>query len=213
MDNKNIIIHQNVQIGKNVIIEPFCIIGIPPKGSADEALSTVIGDNAHIRSHTVIYAGNIIGKNFQTGNHVIIRENNNIGEDCSIGTYGELGFNIKIGNNVKLHSDCHIYEDTIIEDNVRFNPGVFVLNTKYPYRPGEKPVIEPVTIKDGAIIAAGSTLMPGIIIGKQALIGAGSLVTKSVPDHALAYGHPATVKGDVRDIKDSKGRKAYGFRE
>jgi acetyltransferase-like isoleucine patch superfamily enzyme len=200
---------RNVQLGTDVVIEPFCMIGHPPKGCDDGELETIIGDHSVIRSHTVIYAGNRIGKNFQTGHNVIIRENNTIGDGCAIGTHGEIAFEVRIGNNVKFHSDCHIYERTVIEDDVRLNPGVFVLNTKYPYRPGEAPVIDPVVIRQGAIIAARCVLMPGICIGRRALIGAGSLVTKSIPDFAVAYGSPAVCKGDIRMLKDETGKSLY----
>jgi len=206
-------IFENVTLGKNVVIEPFCIIGQPPKGFSEGDLETVIGADSLIRSHTVIYAGNKIGSRFQTGHQVTIRENNIIGSDCAIGTYGELAFDIKIGNNVKFHSDCHIYEGTLVEDDVRFNPGVFVLNAKYPYRPGQKTRIEPVVIRRGAIIAARCTLMPGVQIGRCAFIGAGSLVTKSVPDFAVVYGRPAAIRGDIRTLKDSSGTLLYEVKE
>jgi acetyltransferase-like isoleucine patch superfamily enzyme len=206
-------LYENVRLGRNVVIEPYCIIGQPPKGYHDGELETIIGDGSIIRSHTVIYAGNRIGSDFQTGHHVTLRENNMIGNNCAIGTYGEMSFNIKIANNVKFHSDCHIYEDTIIEEDVRFNPGVFVLNTKYPYRPGQKPTIDPVIIRHSAIIAAKCTLMPGVQIGRYALIGAGSLVTKNVPDFAVAYGHPAVHRGDIRMLKDSTGQLLYEVKE
>lgn len=201
--------YRNVRLGKDVVIEPYCVIGHPPKGCHDGELETVIGDNAVIRSHTVIYAGNRIGRNFQTGHNVIIRENNIIGDDCAVGTHGEIAFDVRIGNNVKFHSDCHIYERTIIEDDVRFNPGVFVLNTKYPYRPGEAPAIEPVVIRQGAIIAARAVLMPGVCIGRHALVGAGALVTKNIPDFTVAYGSPAVCKGDIRMMKDATGKPLY----
>jgi UDP-2-acetamido-3-amino-2,3-dideoxy-glucuronate N-acetyltransferase len=90
---------------------------------------------------------------------------------------------------------------------------VFVLNTKYPYRPGRKPEIDPVVVKQGAVIAARCTLMPGVHIGRCALVGAGSLVTKSVPDYAVAYGHPATVRGDIRTLKDASGTLLYEVNE
>ena len=77
-------IYPLVKMGRNVTIEDFCIIGAPFKGHAGE--ETVIGDNAVIRSHTVIYAGTVIGNDFQTGNKANIRELNNIGNDVSIGT-------------------------------------------------------------------------------------------------------------------------------
>lgn len=204
-------IYNNVILGQNVEMGDFLIIGKPPLGKKDGELETITGDNSIIRDHTIIYAGNKIGKNFQTGHHVVIRENNEIGDDVSIGTFGEIAFNVKIGNNVKFHSDCHIYEDTIIEDDARFNPGVYILNTKYPYRPGEKPIIEPVVVRKGAIIAARAILMPGIEIGKYSLVGAGSLVTKNVPKYAIVYGRPAIVKGDIRDLKNKDGTQAYKF--
>ena len=201
--------YNNVKIGKNVVIEPFCIIGIPPKGVKDGEYETIIGDNSIIRSHSDIYSGNKIGKNFQTGHHVIIRENNIIGDDCALGSFSEIAFDVKMGDNVKIHSNCFIFEGTMIEDDVKLNPGVFVLNTKFPFRPGHKPEIEPVIIRKGARITARVTLMPGVVIGKYALIGAGSLVTKDVPEYAVAYGHPATIKGDIRDIKDKDGNTQY----
>lgn len=202
-------IYKNVKLGENISIGDFCIIGLPPHGKKDGELETIIGDGFNIGSHSIIYAGNKIGKNFRTGHHVVIRENNIIGDDCVVGTFGEIAFDCKFGNNVKLHSDCHVYEETIIEDGVRFNPGVFVLNTKLPYRPGKKPILEPVTIRVGAIITARAVLMPGIEIGKYAFVGAGALVTKNVPDYAVVYGRPAQVKGDIREIKNPDGTLAY----
>ena len=202
-------IYNNVILGKNVEIGDFVIIGKPPKGKKDGELPTIIGDNSVIKEYTIIYAGNKIGNNFQTGHHVLIRENNEIGDNVSIGSYGEIAFNVKIGNNVKFHSDCHIYEETVIEDDVRFNPGVFVLNTRYPYRPGKKPIIEPVIIRKGAIIAARVILMPKVEIGKYALVGADALVTKDVPEYTIVYGRPAEVKGDIRNLKNLDGTKIY----
>ena len=69
-------IYENVTLGLDSIVEDFCIVGTPPRGAADGELATTIGDGAVIRSHTVIYAGNVIGRNFQTGNKVNIRESN-----------------------------------------------------------------------------------------------------------------------------------------
>ncbi|MEK6932302.1 MAG: transferase [Nanoarchaeota archaeon] len=202
-------IYKNVILGKNVEIGDFVIIGKPSLGKKDGELETIIGDNSIIRDNSIIYAGNKIGNNFQTGHHVLIRENNNIGDNVSLGTFGEVAFNVIIGNNSKFHSDCHIYEGTLIEEDVRINPGVYILNTKYPYRPGEKPLISPVTIRKGAIISAGSILMPGIEVGRYSLVGAGSLVSKNVSEYAVVYGRPAVIKGDIRELKNPDGSQAY----
>jgi len=77
-------IGDNVRLGENINIGEFVIVGLPPRGKKSGELPTVIGANAYIRSHTVIYAGNNIGQNFQTGHHVMIRELNTIGNNVSI---------------------------------------------------------------------------------------------------------------------------------
>ncbi len=213
MVNSNYHIYRNVRIGKNCSVGDFVIVGEHPKGKADGELETVIGDNAIVRTHTVIYAGNKIGNNFQTGHHVLIRENNVIGNDFVIGSFSEIAFDVKVGNNVRLHSNCHIYEGTVIEDDVRFNPGVHILNCKFPYRPSQEPLLEPVVIRRGAILAACSVIMPAVEVGRYALIGAGSLVTRSVPDYAVVYGRPAQIKGDIRQLRDKKGDLQYVLRE
>lgn len=209
MKNVKSIIYPSVILGKNVIIEPFCIIGLPGVDNGVDGLKTYIGDNSYIRSHTVIYAGNRIGDNFKTGHFTLIRENNVIGDDCSIGSFSEVAFNVKIGNNVRIHSKCSIFEESVIEDNVKINPGVSLLNTKYPFRKDKKAKIEPVKIRKGARITANCTILPGIEIGENALIGAGSLVTKKIPKNHVAFGTPAIIKGLVKNIRDKKGVKQY----
>src|SRR3989344_18643 len=204
-------IYNNVILGKNVEIGDFVVIGKPPKGKKDGELKTVIGDNSVIRDHTIIYSGNKIGNNFQTGHHVLIRENNDVGNDVSVGSFSEIAFETKIGNDVSFHSSCKIYEKTVIEDGAKFNPGVYILNTKYPYKPGERPKIENVLVKKNARVGASVILMPGIVIGEWCLIGAGSLVTKDVPAYKVAFGRPAEVKKDIRDLKGSNGSQAYNI--
>ena len=80
-------IYENVSLGEGSVVEDFCIVGTPPRGAHDgRAGDHSIGAGAVIRSHTVIYAGNVIGRNFQTGNKVNIRESNRIGDNVSVGT-------------------------------------------------------------------------------------------------------------------------------
>jgi UDP-3-O-[3-hydroxymyristoyl] glucosamine N-acyltransferase len=80
---KTAIIYPHVKLGKNVVIEDYCVIGSPLRDGTEP--ETIIGDNSHLRSFTVIYAGNKIGENFQTGNKANIREHNTIGNNVSIG--------------------------------------------------------------------------------------------------------------------------------
>ena len=183
------IIHPNVSIGSNVVIEDFCIIGVPFKGMKNE--QTIIGDNSIIRSGTYIYAGNKIGKNFHTGNKVNIRELNVIGDNVSIGTLSVIEHNIIIHNGVRIHTQAFIPEYTIIEKNCWIGPNVVLTNAKYPKHPKVKENLKGAYIQKNVKIGANTTLLPGVVIGKHSLIGAGSVVIKNVASGLIVAGSPA----------------------
>lgn len=191
MISKTAIIHPNVRLGRNCIVEDFVIIGTPPKGYKPGDLETIIGDNAIIRSHTVIYGGNRIGSNFQTGNKANVRELNEIGDNVSIGTLSVVEHHVKIGNGVRIHTQVFIPEFTVLEDECWIGPNVVITNAKYPNAPNVKDELKGAYVKKRAIVGANSTLLPGITIGENALVGAGSVVTKSVLEGYVVAGNPA----------------------
>lgn len=187
----NYVIYPNVKLGKNVEIADYCVIGLPPRGKKAGELETIIGDNAVIRSHTVIYAGNIIGNNFQTGNKANIRELNVIGNNVSLGTLSVIEHHVKVGNGVRIHTQAFIPEYTVLEDESWIGPNVVITNARYPKSPNVKNELEGAHVRKSAIIGANSTLLPGVIIGENALVGAGSVVTNDVPDSTVVVGNPA----------------------
>src|SRR6266511_3883285 len=89
-------IYPNVQLGDGCVIEDFVIIGKPPRGAAPGELPTVIGPGAVIRSHTVIYAGNMIGGHFQTGHAALLRESNTVGDNVSVGSHTVVEHHVEI---------------------------------------------------------------------------------------------------------------------
>src|SRR5436190_10957333 len=143
-------IYQNVQLGPQSLIEDFCIVGAPPRGAADGELATTIGEKAIIRSHTVVYAGNVIGRNFQTGNKVNIRESNRIGNDVSIGTLSVVEHHVTIGNRVRVHTQVFIPEFSVLEDGCWIGPNVVLTNAKYPQSPGVKDRLKGTVVRAGA---------------------------------------------------------------
>lgn len=185
------IIHPNVQLGNNVIIEDYCVIGAPPAKSLAGEHKTIIGDNSIIRSHTVIYAGNIIGHNFQTGNKSNIREFNTIGDNVSIGTLSVVEHHVNIENNVRIHSQAFIPEYSILEEDSWVGPNVVFTNSKYPNTEDAKTKLKGPTLKKGCKIGANSTLLPSVVIGENSLVGAGSVVTKNVNKNITVAGNPA----------------------
>ena len=200
---------KNVKIGNNVTIEDFVIIGAPPRGKNEGDLETVIGDNATIRSHTVIYAGNVIGNNFQTGNQVSVREENIIGNNVSIGTKSVVEFKSKICDNVRIHSQVFIPEYCELKDNCWIGPNVVLTNAKYPRSFKSKEFLRGVIIEKDSIIGGNSTILSDLKIGTKALVGAGSVVTKNVPPGKIVAGNPAKIIGDISDLKYPTGEKAY----
>ncbi len=188
-------IYPNVKLGENVTIEDFCIIGAPFGGQANE--ETIIGDNAVIRSHTVIYAGNKIGNNFQTGNKANIRELNVVGNNVSIGTLSVVEHHVIIEDNVRIHTQAFIPEYSILKKDCWIGPNVVITNAKYPKSPNVKNELKGAVVGELAKIGANATILPGVKIGRNVLVGAGSVVVKDVKDGVIVAGNPARFIRDV----------------
>lgn len=125
----------------------------------------------------------------------VIFKNASIGQNCNINAHTLIENDVVIGNNVTVKSGVYLWDGIIIEDNVFIGPCVTFTNDKKP-RSKKYPDEFPKTrVEKGASIGANSTILPGIKIGKNALIGAGAVVTKDVPENAIVVGNPAIIKG------------------
>ena len=199
-------IFANVTLGEGSVVEDFCIIGTPPRGKKDGEVATTIGEGAVIRSHTVVYAGNVIGKNFQTGNKVNIRESNRIGDNVSVGTLSVIEHHVEIADNVRIHTQVFIPEYSILEEGCWIGPNVVFTNAKYPLAPGVKDSLAGPTIRKGAKIGANVTLLPGVVIGENALVGAGAVVVRDVAPGAVVAGNPARVIRQISELPYAPAR-------
>jgi UDP-2-acetamido-3-amino-2,3-dideoxy-glucuronate N-acetyltransferase len=121
-----------------------------------------------------------------------------IGRKCSIGQNVNIGSRALIGNGVKIQNNVSVYDDVIIEDDVFCGPSCVFTNVINPRAFIErKHEYRKTVVKKGASIGANATIVCGVTIGEYALVGAGSVVTRDVPAHALVYGNPARVRGRV----------------
>jgi acetyltransferase-like isoleucine patch superfamily enzyme len=193
-------IYANVRLGENVEIDDFAIIGVPPRGVEPGELDTVIGDNAHIRSHSVIYAGNHIGDDFATGHGVMIRELNQIGNRVSVGTQSVVEHHVHIGDHVRIHSQAFIPEYSTLMDGCWIGPNVVLTNALHPLCPKAKECLKGATIESGAKIGANVTLLPDITIGRDALVGAGAVVVDDVPAGVVVVGSPARIVKSIEEL-------------
>ncbi len=190
-------VHPNVRLGKNPTIGEFVVIGILPGGISRGFRETVIGDDAVIRSHTVIYAGNTIGRRFRTGHGVLVREDNVIGDDVSVGSHSVVEHHVRIGDGVRIHSQAFVPEYSELRKGCWLGPHVVLTNAKYPLSRDSKAHLRGPVIAEGAKIGANATVLPGIQIGEHAIVGAGAVVTKNVPAGKVVAGNPARVLKEV----------------
>jgi acetyltransferase-like isoleucine patch superfamily enzyme len=116
-----------------------------------------------------------------------------IGRDCMIGTFVEIQKGAVIGNRVRVQSHSFICEGVTIEDDVFIGHGVIFINDNHPKVPTTGWKLLPVRVKKGASIGSNATILGGVIIGEKAVIGAGAVVTKNVPNRATVAGNPAGI--------------------
>jgi UDP-2-acetamido-3-amino-2,3-dideoxy-glucuronate N-acetyltransferase len=130
-----------------------------------------------------------------------------IGQDTQIGPFVEIQRRVTIGARCKISSHAFICTGVTLEDEVFIGHGVMFTNDRYPATANEDGTmqtdgdwqLQETIVKQGASVGSNATILPGVTIGTHALIGAGAVVTRDVPDFAIVSGVPARIVGDVRD--------------
>jgi acetyltransferase-like isoleucine patch superfamily enzyme len=190
-----------VHLGDGCDLQPPCILGKPPRGTEPGSRELRIGRDATIRPFTTVYSGSTIGERFQTGQGASIREDNVLGDDVSVGTNAVLEFGNRIGNRVRIHSGCFL-EMVTIEDDVFIGPNVVFTDDPHPMGCAHYTECRGgATVRRLARIGAYSTILPGIVIGENCLIGAGSVVVHDVEEGSVVVGNPAHVIGRVDELE------------
>jgi len=132
-----------------------------------------------------------------------------VGDETKVGTFVEIQKNATVGNRCKISSHTFICEGVTIEDNVFIGHGVTFINDSYPrattgggaLQTEKDWKVEPTVVKKGASIGSGATILANVVIGENALVGAGSVVTRTVPPNAIVAGNPAKI---IRYITDDQ---------
>lgn len=134
-----------------------------------------------------------IGEGTRVWQFVVILKGAKIGKDCNICAQTFIEGDVVIGDRVTMKSGVQLWDGTRIEDEVFIGPNVTFTNDLYPRSKEYPEKFSGITIKRNASIGANATLLPGITVGKYAMIGAGSVVTKDVPAYAVVVGNPSKV--------------------
>lgn len=138
-----------------------------------------------------------IGQDTRVWQYSVILKQAEIGANCNICAHTLIENDVLIGDNVTVKSGVFIWDGITIEDNTFIGPCVAFTNDKHPRSKQYPEEFLRTVVEAGASIGANATILPGIKIGKNAMVGAGAVVTKDVPENAIVVGNPATIKGFV----------------
>ena len=153
-------------------------------------------DRAKIHPTAVVDEGAEIGDGTSVWHFAHICSGSKIGEGCSLGQNVLVANNAVLGNSVKVQNNVAIYGGITIEDDVFLGPSCVLTNVTNPRsQVSRKSLYENTLIRRGATVGANSTIVCGIILGVYCFIGAGAVVTKDIPDYALAVGNPCRIQG------------------
>lgn len=158
-----------------------------------------VHDTAQVSPHATLGAGT------KVWNYVQIRERARLGTGCIVGKNVYIDFEVIIGNNCKIQNNCSVFHGAVLEDGVFLGPHVIVTNDKLPrainpdgtIKSADDWTVGKTLIKYGASLGAGVIVLPGVTVGRFAMVGSGAVVTRDVPDLALVAGNPARVIGRV----------------
>lgn len=134
-----------------------------------------------------------IGAGSRIWQFVVVLPGAKIGTDCNICSHCLIENDVIVGDRVTVKSGVQLWDGIRIEDDVFIGPNVTFSNDRFPRSKQYPEAFLQTVVKTGASIGANATILPGITIGSQAMVGAGSVVTKDVPDHALVVGNPARI--------------------
>jgi acetyltransferase-like isoleucine patch superfamily enzyme len=203
----NAVIYEGTEIGAGCTIGAAAVLGKAPQSAATSINKTPgdlpvlrIGENAIVGAHAVIYRGTVIGQNCLIADLSFVRENTQIDDFVIIGTHVTIENRVKIGAYSKIQTGAYITAATTLAEHVFIAPCVVTTNDNFMGRTEERfqhwggP-----TIQRGARVGADVTLLPNVVVGEEAFVAAGSIVTQDVPARTLVMGSPAKPRRQVPD--------------
>jgi UDP-2-acetamido-3-amino-2,3-dideoxy-glucuronate N-acetyltransferase len=195
----HVVIHSGVHLGARCVLQDQVVVGKKPilrsvSRAPREQGPTRIGDGVSIGTGAVIGAGAEISAGTIVGDRASMREQVKIGPECLIGGGVAFGWGVTVGARTGIWNLTGLAPGTVVEDDIYIGPGVWTTDHQAMghYPQGRTP-LSPVTIRRGARIATGVVFLPGVEIGAEAVVGAGSVVTHDVPARSVAFGVPARV--------------------
>jgi acetyltransferase-like isoleucine patch superfamily enzyme len=203
----NVVLHAGTVVGQGARLQDGVVVGKPlalgPRSSAPREAPppAVIGARATICAGAVLVAGARIGQLAVVGDQAHVRERAVVGEGTVVGRGSAIDNDVTIGAHVRVQTGCYITAYSTVEDDVFIAPSVTLTNDDTMGRHGSEYEVRGATLRRACRVGARVVLLPGIEVGEEAFVAAGSVVTRSVPARTLVMGTPAR---PVREIDDAE---------
>lgn len=195
-----------VHAGENTVFQTGVhIVGTQGSGA-------ILGKNCILRSYAVLYDDLELGDDVRVGHHSVLRPKCKIGNRVSIGNLNQLEGVLSIGDGTRFHSNVHISMNSVIGADCFIAPGFVPTNTPYPLTAQADQFAPGVQVEDRVKIGANVTTAPGVRIGRNTLVGLGSVVLSDIPPDSFAAGNPCRVIKSIFDLYD-KNSQTYPYRE
>jgi len=198
-----VIVHDGTVVGEGVRLLDGAVLGKPvalgarSKAARSEPTPLVVGPGATVGARSIVLAGAAIGPRVTLGDQAHVRERAAIGEESTIGSGSSVDNDVVVGARVRVQTGCYLTAFSEVEDDVFVAPGVTLTNDwTAGRRPRGAPLEGPV-LRRGSRIGGGAVILPGVVVGEEAFVGAGAVVTRDVPERTLATGVPARI---VREL-------------
>jgi UDP-3-O-[3-hydroxymyristoyl] glucosamine N-acyltransferase len=199
------VVHAGTEVGRGCVIEDQVVLGKRPRlragssATARELETLVLEPDATVCCGAVIYAGSRIGPRAIIGDQVQVREGVSIGARSVIGRGSAIEFGVSVGDRVLIQTDVYVTAGSVVEDDVFLAPGVMTTNDNTMGRHPRGESLRGATFRRACRVGGGAVLVPGVEIGVEAFIAAGSVVTRDVGEREVVIGVPARV---VRRVPD-----------
>jgi acetyltransferase-like isoleucine patch superfamily enzyme len=198
------VLHPGVVLGERCLVEDGAVLGkrprLRPGSSAEGSLGALqVGDGVTICCGAVVYAGARLGDRVIIGDQAQVRERAVVGERTVLGRGSTIDFDTRVGARVSIQTLVYLTAAAVVEDDVFIGPGVTTTNDHTMDRHGHEMALRGPVLRRACRVGGGVTLTPGVEIGEEAFVAAGSVVTRDVASRTVVMGVPAR---EVRRVGD-----------
>jgi len=202
------IVHAGTVVGEGCRILDYAVVGkqpvLSPRSTTaqDELPPLELGPGTVVSTGAVVFAGSSLGERVIVGDQACVRERCTIGDDVVIGRGSLVENDTEVGARTKIQADAYVTAYSLLEEDVFIAPCVVTANDNFMGRTERRHKLRRgPTIRRGARVGAAAVLLPGIVVGEEAFVGAGAVVLRDVPPRAVVVGNPARA---IREVPEDE---------